>query len=1035
VPKKQNKKTPGRSFGGRKRHGSGKATVPPVPSLPPIPEIFSSTLTPKVLGKLVQKMRSRSDGSASKDKSTKSLQSEGDSFTGAQAPSTRSKPLLKSKISNPKIQLPFTSVAPQSLTPTDSQVIANDETPQDPRSHLSTLSDISTASSPICSPATAVYRLAKPRLSPMEYMRLYFIESAHSARAKRPCELPKPTMTWHWASRWEKFLIIPHIPPSIKQKLLRNSPQGEDQSSCVKNSHPFKLVTESMTPFPQQALSSVCPRLSLNLGLMAPSLLPSLDEISISERSTCNKANESHVVVSNHFPRLDTNDQVTTSNGRIEIFHPSILKMDSQFRNRKGDDMSKELESEHHHILKIGPPQNPTSEGSETASYKNLLVEPQLSKNFKVVRSPTSLEVHQEAILSGASAFSSPVGDDLMETSSIYSRGSVDNPRSTEGNKGTATCSQSTGRPSIFDHKETTGGLIPNNARTPVRFRVATNYSPASLTLLSEATSHFNLPLAGNSSPTSITIDHRPPGKLLKTSSTWTTPRKDDTFQDLQPAPLRLARKPSHLEYSGIKPPLHGPGATALPSPTSKHIERLGRSPGVEESLDALITKLDRSMTVDSLGTIASGDALLADDPIFSHGIFEASGFTPKRRKSPEILSIRPDSPTLPPFLRSSLDCSEEPPPPSFKLPKRAQLSEHVTGVEQSLTSADETATTYPPPVKAASPPQGASPTQHGTNSHMPFLDTSTSSTSLFALDGEKKKHAVTVLSNLSPRNTISAFSSTTEHGQAARVAGVSETPPSAEHQPRHKPISIEAYKFATQRFDPAGRNFARNIVPSSHQGKTRGGNREVSDMAPTRTTSLAFGNLFRKRTRSEHRSGSPGTPTTPQVHWRPFDDEKGLSKSSWARDGLDRVIDGNQKGVKSRSNSSSQNTSQKAKFGEDCRSESDMHESTSKRTAKLRKKVSVDILLGRRLTLNSSPSPPPLPPLPAKHSWEQAYPTQPRETEENKFKTKKPKGLKIETRKLRKANRDGSRSSRVSSGGSSRTGLLRAASREEDSS
>ncbi|KAF0640272.1 hypothetical protein FPSE5266_08859 [Fusarium pseudograminearum] len=65
-----------------------------------------------------------------------------------------------------------------------------------------------------------VCKLAKPRISPMEYARMYLLEKSAASRENRECELPRPDMQWHWTPGYKKFLIIPRIPETIQRDLV-----------------------------------------------------------------------------------------------------------------------------------------------------------------------------------------------------------------------------------------------------------------------------------------------------------------------------------------------------------------------------------------------------------------------------------------------------------------------------------------------------------------------------------------------------------------------------------------------------------------------------------------------------------------------------------------------------------------------------------------------------------------------------------------------------------------------------------------------
>ncbi|EEY17354.1 predicted protein [Verticillium alfalfae VaMs.102] len=58
------------------------------------------------------------------------------------------------------------------------------------------------------------YRLARPRLSPMEYARRFLIEQAKAAREGRDCNIVRPELTSFFTKNHERFILIPKIPAS-----------------------------------------------------------------------------------------------------------------------------------------------------------------------------------------------------------------------------------------------------------------------------------------------------------------------------------------------------------------------------------------------------------------------------------------------------------------------------------------------------------------------------------------------------------------------------------------------------------------------------------------------------------------------------------------------------------------------------------------------------------------------------------------------------------------------------------------------------
>lgn len=121
------------------------------------------------------------------------------------------------------------------------------------------------------------HRLAKARLSPMEYARIYLIENALSERENRHCELPRPEKKWFWTPGWEKFLIIPKIPASIRRDLGSPAVTGDGCSTkLVQRKKGDSTDSVSMLKPPPK---DDWKRLSLHLG-DSPILLPDFLRVS-----------------------------------------------------------------------------------------------------------------------------------------------------------------------------------------------------------------------------------------------------------------------------------------------------------------------------------------------------------------------------------------------------------------------------------------------------------------------------------------------------------------------------------------------------------------------------------------------------------------------------------------------------------------------------------------------------------------------------------------------------------------------------------
>jgi hypothetical protein len=115
-------------------------------------------------------------------------------------------------------------------------------------------------------------QLMEPRLSPMEYCRMYLVEKALSERENRQCELPKPKQKWYWTQYHKKFLIIPRIPKNIRRDLVPRV------INAVTNPNIVDSDGESVSTLTPEADYNGLMRLSLHLG-NEPVLLPCFTDI------------------------------------------------------------------------------------------------------------------------------------------------------------------------------------------------------------------------------------------------------------------------------------------------------------------------------------------------------------------------------------------------------------------------------------------------------------------------------------------------------------------------------------------------------------------------------------------------------------------------------------------------------------------------------------------------------------------------------------------------------------------------------------
>lgn len=176
---------------------------------------------------------------------------------------------LKSQISNPTLAKPimFPLIDPSTVT-TD---ISTNHGKYSGSEQIAALAWLHNFQSPSTNQSKYKFHVAKPRLSPLEYTRLFLLSYAEAERSGVPCELPRPAKVWCWTPGWEKFLIIPKVPVNIKDRQSSTSQQAREVDSVSKEN------TRSSEKFGSK--STDCPRLSLHLGAFT-GLLPSVTDLS-----------------------------------------------------------------------------------------------------------------------------------------------------------------------------------------------------------------------------------------------------------------------------------------------------------------------------------------------------------------------------------------------------------------------------------------------------------------------------------------------------------------------------------------------------------------------------------------------------------------------------------------------------------------------------------------------------------------------------------------------------------------------------------
>ncbi|KAK1994884.1 hypothetical protein LX36DRAFT_640716 [Colletotrichum falcatum] len=79
------------------------------------------------------------------------------------------------------------------------------------------------------------FRLASPRLSPMEYARQYLIAKAKADKEGVECTMCKPALDWTWTEEYKEFLLLPRIPKGIQRNFLPDNGKDWKKSDFLKS--------------------------------------------------------------------------------------------------------------------------------------------------------------------------------------------------------------------------------------------------------------------------------------------------------------------------------------------------------------------------------------------------------------------------------------------------------------------------------------------------------------------------------------------------------------------------------------------------------------------------------------------------------------------------------------------------------------------------------------------------------------------------------------------------------------------------------
>ncbi|UKZ86914.1 uncharacterized protein TrAFT101_002735 [Trichoderma asperellum] len=410
------------------------------------------------------------------------------------------------------------------------------------------------SSSPLPKPDVK-YGICEPRLSTMEYTRLYLVEEANAKKEKRLCELPPPKKVWLWGPRWEEFLVLPKIPSTIRRRFSLDLDDEKKKSMAFEPlERDYDSDADSVeTVKGTGSVSAKPPRLSLNLETMAATLssLMNLASLGLDKAAEApSKAQSAEVAeaVNQESPILgslalaDVKQNCVLPASKDDVTLPPPLSVSSTSTNEDDDD----LYSDDRHLWP-----SPMSQ----RSIRLVSSSPVAGEATEIVRDDSQSIENTTPQLS----------DDAFETSSIYSNDSAKTAVFIgSDSKGT----DSTPRTPVTARLREP--LVTPEEASPTRPGLPFSYSCASLNSLSSDRSpltHF--PISAEQRSRATTEDMvqgiitQSGGRLryeetrqvqvveskhdakIKASSADIWHADDYMEPDLQPAPLNLSKKPS----------------------------------------------------------------------------------------------------------------------------------------------------------------------------------------------------------------------------------------------------------------------------------------------------------------------------------------------------------------------------------------------------------------------------------------------------------------------------------------------------------
>ncbi|KAM0555963.1 hypothetical protein ACHAPJ_005942 [Fusarium lateritium] len=1046
----------------------GKEDVPPVPPLPHIPENLRAHLTPKALNKIVRKMRHRSDAPENMTLDGVALHAL-DQYMGNLATPKSSdgkrRPLLKTDISEPEAISGAKSWKSHLADNSYEASAVSLSLLQSPKSP--SRGKYGRPSARQTTPKTEnghqlKFQLIKPRLSPMEYCRMFLIENVMSERENRPCELPKPYMDWFWTQYFRKFLVIPRIPKNVRRdlviKITETNPEGSEATTETTDSdgESVSTLTAGLDCFGLM-------RLSLHLG-NEPVLLPCFTNVqpsgvkNVALLDAPNLDEEDEYGCTSDVPRgkdstLSRRGHVLMNpepaGGRIEDWRPMSEYEDDEHseppseiasaQSRKNNDSSNETNKASGERLPEF--QSTVSDASEICQGRLLPEEPEGG-------SPTSYKSVETAVLVG-----SPEGKRQIEIMSGNRVLSAHLSRVCTEDLSVLDFATPRVRGKMLGHSP--DSLATTDSRSPLaRFPIAAQpihrLTPGTLTkrVVGDSGGQIHSEDTRQARLISSPSNELPQGL---SADLWDV-ETESILSDLQPEPLNINRRttkasiddgrrwsrmfdglsadvPSTLGKFGISTSIEREHDMVSEADEGDYVpaEEYRTAPRLRNHLQNLAntspahTGLRRSAS--TIVTPTQSLRRLQHKASFNLEKTGHSGFTPEHCRESIVGGTFPRSGMM-------LDLQDTQARLRYPLrdPEETQLSRslddatprarHSPSVldryqqRSVLKDYERAGTATPRRARIMSLWDNRRYEDDGEVSELADRTASSFHTSSILNEGDVQRYPSTTTRDFSQSNKLK------------------------KQRPNQRPTPINAHRFSKQRFDRSTR--ASSTLPTGEyqafNDRKTPSPTELHNTTILRTPSSTIGSLFRKRVRSDYSAPpTPRTPASPRMAWRPFEEDQPEppcsspwvsgqgegrrekeKRAAYFREKAERELAGRQ---------SPRRSSRKDSFGSTI-----TKDYTRRSNLVFDNRQSKESLVAWKSFIDDAPEPlfssplPPVPPLPSESQLNLTLNRLPQiqtpfraasgieASPAATYRAKKPQGLKVETRKLRKASRDGAR-------------------------